>query len=282
MTSKLSVSILLPTSLVADASELRQKTVKIGSIGRALAIFGVDKVCIYNDDDSNTKNQAIEAKLIISLLNYMETPQYLRKLLFPHTNELRYAGLLPPLRTPHHPLRNEKNKPGDYREGVVIETNKNQSLLEIGLPEKAVVGEKFKVGWRLTIKLGKKSGNVIPVTPAVRAEVPLYWGYEIMQAGGLAEGLKVLKTDYSVGTSRLGQNLYEAVQAIKSSKSHSVAVTFGGPYAGLFEICERQGVDADELFDAIINTIPDQGTATVRTEEALVATLALLNMLIEG
>jgi predicted SPOUT superfamily RNA methylase MTH1 len=115
-----------------------------------------------------------------------------------------------------------------------------------------------------------------------RDEIPEYWGYEVLHAKTLAEGLKVLKADYSIGTSRCGQNLYEAVHAIKSSNPRSVAVSFGGPYAGLSEICERQGVDAGKLFDVMINTIPSQGTATVRTEEALVATLALLNALTGG
>ncbi len=282
MKSKLSASVLLPTSLVADAPDLRQKTLKIGSIGRALAIFRASEVCIYNDDDSNVKNQTTDAKLIAALLRYLETPQYLRKLLCPRTKELRCAGLLPPLRTPHHPLRGEKNRPGDYREGVVVETSKNQSLLEIGLPEKGVIDESLRVGQRLTVKLDRKIGDCIPVTPVMRAEVPVYWGYEVLQAKNLSEGLKVLNADYSIGTSRRGQNLYEAVQAIKSSNPRSVAVAFGGPYIGLFEICERQGVDADKLFDVVINTIPSQGTATIRTEEALVATLALLNALIEG
>lgn len=282
MELKPSLFALLPTSLVVDAPNLRQKTVKVGGIGRGLAIFRVDKVCIFNDDDQNVKNQTAEANLIAALLRYMETPQYLRKLLCPHTKELRYAGLLPPLRTPHHPLRGEKNGEGDYREGVVVEARENQSLLEIGLPEKAVIREKLKVGQRLTVRLGKRSGNLISVTPAKRSEIPEYWGYEVLQTKSLAEGLKVLKADYSIGTSRYGQSLYEAVQAIKSSNPRSVAVAFGGPYAGLFEICERQGVDAKELFDVVINTIPNQGTATVRTEEALVATLALLNALTEG
>ena len=282
MKSKFSVSVLLSASLVADVSELRQKTVKIGLVGRALAIFGVDEVCIYNDDDPHTKNQATEAKLIASLLRYMETPQYLRKLLFPRSKEFRYAGLLPPLRTPHHPLRGEKNRPGDYRDGVVIEASREKSMLEIGLPEKAAISEKLRVGQRLTIRLGKQTGDRILVTPVTRAEVPEYWGYGVMRAKTLAEALKVLKADYMIGTSRYGQNLYEAVQAIRSSNPRSVAMAFGGTYAGLFEICERQDVDAGKLFDVIINTIPNQGTATVRTEEALVATLALLNVLIGG
>jgi predicted SPOUT superfamily RNA methylase MTH1 len=281
MISRSDISVLLPTSLAADAPDLRQKTIKVGSIGRTLAVFRVERVCIYSDDDPNVKNQAAEAELITMLLRYMETPQYLRKLLLPHTEKLRYAGLLPPLRTPHHPLQSEKNRPGDYREGVVVEVGENQSLLEIGLPEKAVVGERLRVGQRLTLRLDKKSGNHILATPVTRSEISEYWGYEVLRAKSLAEGLKVLKADCSIGTSRRGQDL-STVHAIESGKPRSVAAAFGGPYAGLFEICGRQGVDADKLFDAVINTIPDQGTATVRTEEALIATLAVLNALNEG
>jgi hypothetical protein len=270
-------SVLLPASLAADNPSLRQKTVKVGSVGRSLAIFRVGKVCIYNDDDPRVKNQKEEYKLISLLLSYMDTPQYLRKLLFPSTNELSYAGLLPPLRTPHHPLESEKDREGDYRDGVVLETNGRRSLLEIGLHEKGVVEEKLAVSQRLTVKLGKRSGNLIQVAAAAREDVREYWGYEVTHAKSLTEGLKVLKSDYSIGTSRRGQNLYEAVEAIKSGNPRSVAVAFGGPYAGLPEICERQGADVGELFDILVNTVPEQGTATVRTEEALLVTLALLN-----
>ena len=272
--------VLLPSSLVADAPDLRQKTLKIGSIGRALAIFRVGKICIYNDDDPHLRNQASEAGLISTLLHYMETPQYLRKLLFPRTRELRYAGLLPPLRTPHHPLADEKTAPGDYREAVVIDAGKRGSLLELGIRERGLTDKKLSVGGRVTVRLDKSLGEgkrAIELIP--RSEVGEYWGYEVLQAKTLAEALKVLKADYMIGTSRYGKNLNEAVHAIRSSNPRSVAVAFGGPYAGLFEICERQGVDAGKLFDVIINTIPNQGTATVRTEEALVTTLALLNVL---
>ena len=281
MVSKIRTSVLLPASLAIDSTDLRQKTLKVGQIGRALAIFCVDKVCIYNDDDPKVRSQAAEVKVIESLLSYMEAPQYLRKLLFPHTEELSYAGLLYPLRTPNHPLQDEKDQPGDYREGVVIEAGKN-SILEIGLAEKGVAEEKLRLGQRLTLRLGKRSGNLISVAPVAWDEVPEYWGYDIVRAKSLSEGLKAVESDYYIGTSRRGQNLYKAVQAIKSSKPRSVAVAFGGPYAGLFEICKRQGVDVSELFDVIVNAVPNQGAATVRTEEALMATLSLLNALTEG
>lgn len=282
MTSKIPPSffVLLPSSLVTDTSDLRQKTLKIGSIGRVLAMFRVGKVCIYYDDDSHLKNQASEVEVISTLLRYMETPQYLRKLLFPRTKELRYAGLLPPLRTPHHPLADEKTSLGDYREVVVVDAGKRGSLLELGIRERGFTNEKLNVGERVTVRLGKSLGEGKRAIERVhRSEVGEYWGYEILRAKPLAEALKVLKAGYIIGTSRYGKNLYEAVQAIRSSNPRSVAVVFGGPYAGLFEICERQGVDAGKLFDVIINTIPNQGTATVRTEEALMATLALLNAL---
>jgi hypothetical protein len=281
MKLKPSMTILLPASLVADAPDLRQKTLKVGLVGRALAIFRVDNIILYYDDDPKTKNQAAEAKLIATLLRYIETPQYLRKLLFPRERNLRYAGLLPPLRTPHHPLGDEKTKPGEYREAVVIRTDKRGSALEIGLRERGVTNEKFRVGQRLTVRLGERlDGDHITVTRVAREEVDEYWGYEVSLAKNLADALKDSRADYIIGTSRHGKNLYEAVRGIESSNPMSVVIAFGGPYAGLFEICERQGVDAKELFDVVINTIPKQGTATVRTEEALIATLAVLNVLV--
>ena len=285
MPSKLpvSLSVLLPTSLVADAPNLQQKTVKVGFIGRALAIFRVGNVILYDDDDPRTKDQAGESKLVATLLDYIETPQYLRKLLFPRERDLRYAGLLPPLRTPHHPLSGERMKAGDYREAVVIRSDKHGSTLEIGLHEKGITSERFKIRQRLTVKLGERlDEDHIPVTCVAREQVNEYWGYEVSFAKNLADALKYSKADYIIGTSRYGKNLYEAVRGIESSNPMSVAVAFGGPYTGLFEICERQGVDAKELFDVMINTIPQQGTATVRTEEALVVTLGLLNALLWG
>lgn len=281
--SKLFVSVLLPTSLVADAPNLQQKTMKVGIVGRSLAIFRVDKAVLYNDDDPRVKNQVAEAEAVATLLRYIETPQYLRRSLFPRERNLRFAGVLPPLRTPHHPLRDERTDPGDYREAAVIKVDKLGSLLEIGLREKGFTSERLRVGQRLTVRLGDRLGeDRMAVMRVARGEVKEYWGYEVSLAKSLADALKSLKADYVIGTSRYGKNLYEALRGIEDSNPRSIAVAFGGPYQGLFEICKRQDVDAGELFDVVINAIPQQGTETVRTEEALIATLALLNALVWG
>lgn len=47
-----------------------------------------------------------------------ETPQYLRKILFPMHPDLKFAGLQNPLDAPHHLRKGEKIL---YREGVVLE-----------------------------------------------------------------------------------------------------------------------------------------------------------------
>jgi predicted SPOUT superfamily RNA methylase MTH1 len=279
---ELRTSVLLPASFLADADTLQSKTMKAGLIGRASAIFHVSKIIIYNDNDLRVSNQTAEAKLLSAFLQYMETPQYLRKMLFPMRGELRYVGLLPPLRTPHHPLGDEKANQGDHREAVVLSSSGNRSILDLGLPQKGVLNKRLRIGERVTIKLGKLVGNEIEVELASKTDIGEYWGYEVKLSGNLVDALKEASADYVVGTSRHGQNLYEAVNTIKSSNPDSIAVVFGGPYAGLLEICKRQGIDAKELFDVVVNTIPNQGTVTVRTEEAFIATLALLNMLLRG
>ena len=50
-------------------------------------------------------------------MEYCETPQYLRKALFPKSNALRCAGIMNPLETKHHLKSNEWFA---YRDGVVI------------------------------------------------------------------------------------------------------------------------------------------------------------------
>jgi hypothetical protein len=63
------------------------------------------------------------------------------------------------------------------------------------------------------------------------------------------------------------------------AEARNVLVAFGSPRKGLMEMATRRGLELDQIFDYTVNTIPDQGTETVRTEEAISATLALFNAL---
>jgi predicted SPOUT superfamily RNA methylase MTH1 len=71
------------------------------------------------------------AAFLARVLQYMETPQYLRRALIPMHPDLRSAGRLPPLDAPHHLRASEW---GRYREGVVLRSEEGAgSLVDVGL-----------------------------------------------------------------------------------------------------------------------------------------------------
>ena len=92
------ISIAIPASVISDTPHLREKTSKIGLIGRTAAIYKVNEIIVY--PDNSKLNQKRDMQLIVTLLAYMETPQYLRKRLFKIEPQLKFAGILPPMRTP--------------------------------------------------------------------------------------------------------------------------------------------------------------------------------------
>ena len=69
--------VCVPASLLSESSGLRDSTMKLGSFGRALAIYCVDEVIIF--PDINYESQIKDMELISLILRYLETPQYLRK-----------------------------------------------------------------------------------------------------------------------------------------------------------------------------------------------------------
>jgi predicted SPOUT superfamily RNA methylase MTH1 len=46
----------------------------------------------------------------------------------------------------------------------------------------------------------------------------------------------------------------------------------------LFEIARDEGANLNDVVDFVVNTLPEQGTETVRTEEAVFASLSILNV----
>jgi predicted SPOUT superfamily RNA methylase MTH1 len=277
---KKKVAVAIPASVVSDTPHLREKTSKVGLIGRAAAIFKVNEIVVYAD---NSKvNQSRDLDLIVTLLEYMETPQYLRKRLFKIEPRLQYAGILPPLRTPHHPLNRkaENLKVGEYREGVVLSETKEGLLVDIGVEQPALLREKqFAVDKRVTLQI-VKAGEQVEVQ-AMSREVPSYWGYTVtVERHSLKRLIEDRKFDLTVGTSVKGAKWRGMAGELagKWKKADSVLIAFGAPTRGLYEIAMGEGVNLDKLMDFVVNTIPAQGTETVRTEEALLATLAILNV----
>jgi predicted SPOUT superfamily RNA methylase MTH1 len=276
---KKKLSIAIPVSIISDVPHLREKTSKVGLIGRAAAIFRVDEIIVY--PDNLRVNQAADTDLIATLLAYMDTPQYLRKKLFTLKPELRYAGVLPPLRTPHHPLnRKMKNlRVDEYREGVTLSKRKNGVFVDIGVEKPAFIpNAELSTGKRVTVRITTIDKH-IEAELASRDEIPEYWGYTVA-ADKLPFG-KMVKTrgfDLTVATSKHGVPFAKVAERIAERwESGKILVAFGSPTRGLYEIVEQEGLNLEEIVDFVVNTVPMQGTETIRTEEALIASLAVLN-----
>jgi predicted SPOUT superfamily RNA methylase MTH1 len=272
---KRKLSIAIPASIVGEYNSLRRKTHILGQIGRASAIYRVDDIVIYPDDPD-------ESTLMKYILGYMETPQYLRKQMFQRQSELRYVGVLPPLRTPHHPLGKNVSdlKVGEFREGVIISKEKDKTQADIGVNKLITINRKTPpAGNRTTVRITNL--NPLEGIPAKKSEVPFYWGYNLMKSKDrLSELAYRHEYDLTIGTSRKGENYSKLVDFAKRwENSKSVLVVFGSNIMGVHDVLAKEGKKAEEVFDYIINTIPNQGSHTVRTEEAIHSTLSILNLL---
>lgn len=249
----MSLTILIPSSLTLDTFDKRIKTYKISQIARAAAIFRVAKILIYKDTEYDN------SRFISLILRYAETPQYLRKKLFPLRDELRYVGVIPPLRTPHHPTHSkvEQLSIGEVREGFV-----SKGKIDIGVDELAPFESRYE---RVTVKVVSKDPLKVE-----RCEPPpqTYWGYETRVVGSLGKTLRKLDS-IIVFTSKKGEPLKIPYK--------DVAFVFGSPHRGVHEILADEGLDPTDFSDLIVNTIPNQGAETIRTEEAIFATLAIYN-----
>jgi len=276
-----STCVAIPASLVADTPHLREKTYKIGLVGRACAMFRVENILIY--PDMPQINQARDAKLISAILTYMETPQYLRKHLIKLEPNLRYAGILPPIRTPHHPLQKPASqlKTGEIRDGVVVETGRDTSLVYLGIDKLATVPTKLSRGSRVTVRVEKIQGKIeSAIVP--KQEISIYWGYSVSVSNlRLGETIKEGRFDLVIATSRYGRDIGELLQELKKAwiDSTNALIAFGAPKKGLREILAQEDLKIEDVADFNLNTVPVQAVETVRTEEAVLASLAIINLL---
>ena len=282
LTDKKRLVIAIPASVISDTPHLREKTAKIGLIGRAAAIFRVDEIVVYRDNLK--EKQTADLDLIATLLQYMETPQYLRKRLFKIEPRLQYAGIIPPLRTPHHPSKRSAKdlRVGEYVEGMVLSSAKEGLQVDLGVEYPALLRDKqHAVGERLTVQVVQAGGH-IEVQVSSRGDVPDYWGYVVtVERDSIRKVFERVKPDLSVGTSRKGEEFGNVSERLaeKRRTANSVLLVFGAPSRGLNEIASDDNLKLSDVMDFVVNTIPCQGTETVRTEEAIFASLAVLNVL---
>jgi hypothetical protein len=248
-------AIAIPSSSLINETDEKIKAYKVWQIARAAAIFRIERIYIYHDPKRD------ESDYIKEILEYLETPQYLRKHLIPLKRSLKFVGVLPPLAIPSH--RPKHLKIGELREGVVRKVGPDGTCwVDVGVKALATMKAEKPVGARVTVRVCSKKPLVVE-----ESEPEEYWGYKVEKVQ--LENL----IGESVILSRRGEKVLLPDQRLCNR-----VLLFGSPVEGVMEIAERLGVKIPNDIP-IINTIPNQGTETVRLEEAVVSSLAVMNVM---
>jgi predicted SPOUT superfamily RNA methylase MTH1 len=197
-------------------------------------------------------------------------------------NELRYVGILPPLRTPHHPIKRRSAllKIGEFREGVILSKNDREILVNIGTEKPLrVIGSGPSVGSRVSIKVTKKHPYLMGRFTK-KKDIETYWGYNVHIIKSLSKLALKSVFDITFATSRNAPNFKEIESELVSrlTNSKNILIAFGSPREGINEILSKENVKIGDIFNFSANMVPDQGSVTVRMEEALSATLALIGL----
>jgi methyltransferase len=272
---KMTLKIALPDTSLADSTNLRKKTAKAGRIARALAVFRVEEVFVYKTGFLPPSKMR-DADLLVRILRYLDTPQYLRKRIFPKSPSLQFAGTLPPLRTRSHPLQSSLSNlsKGAIRWGVQVRPNQIDLGFDKLIDHPELVSERDPTLFRVVSTSPK-----IALETIERSDVQMYWGYEASRIGGLVDLLKQSEGMTRIGFSRNAPTFKNLEDDLIStiSNTKSVLAIFGGPERGIIDLCANEKEDIKHYVDFWINTVEGQGTATVRLEEALLISLGLLN-----
>jgi len=234
---------------------------------------------IYMDQDTEPARK--EALLVEKILKFQQTPPYLRRELFPVDPDLAFTGILPPLRTANHP---DKKQPetGSIRDAIVVSTGES-SKVNAGFLEPITVNARLKPKTIVTIRL-KKAPPGLEGEIVDPAGLAIYWGIQVTrEQRALGQILKRSGHDLTISTSREGTDIREVTHPLQErwKSSKNPIILFGSPAEGISKILARTN-DTLPSDSFNINTIPGQGTETVRTEEAVLGTLALLNVLMEA
>ena len=269
MSNILKLSVAIPESSLSDESTKMDKTRKISVLARACAIFKVDTIYVYQEGANRE-----DGNLLVTILKYLETPQFLRKRLFPKMNELKFAGVLQPLKIPSHvtPANSKKIKKGDIREGIMVSV-KGKRFVDVGINQLVPYFGKENVGKRVTVQF-KTDYPDFAVKEIQRDEVPNYWGYSVKERSNLFSLMTEWRGNIII-TSRKGKTATkEQLTKYLKSDLHTLLV-FGSPSK---EVQEILGGKMKNVQNAkTINFFPNQATETVRLEEALLGTLSIIN-----
>ena len=153
-------ALAVDASVVRSPPSLEAATLAASRVASAAARHRAERVVVYTPAGGDAADGR-GAACLARLLQYLETPPYLRRALVPRHPDLAKVGALPrnnlglaPL-MPHHLRRHQRSR---YREGVVIpdpssESRTASALADVGLRANVRLDRAVKVGVRVTTAL---------------------------------------------------------------------------------------------------------------------------------
>lgn len=274
------LAVAFPSSVLQPVRNNLVATLRLAEIARAAAIFRVDELLVYLERDRPADRNFQRSAALI--LDYLATPQYIRKKAFGMSRELRYAGALPPLRTPNQlvPASEGQVKVGDVREGVVTKVQP-EARVDIGLGSDFLLDSpqrSMKTGSRGLFRVADMRERRVEM--ADWGALNCYWRYRVSAPNASLRGILEARNGWlRIGTSRYGDPLAGNEGRVRklAKERGKVLLAFGSPSRGLTEILSEEKINVRDAFDLTLNAAIGQGVATVRTEEAILISLSVLN-----
>jgi len=278
------LTLLVPSSVVREAEDKREATRKLGYVARAAAVFRADRLCVFPDREGERR---WGEQFVRVVLQYAATPPYLKHEIWGKRDELQYAGILPPLRVSSQTVANPDG-PATHQGIVTKVGSEGRVWVNCGLqhPISLMVPPNMATpqeGERVTVRISSRE----PVRARLVDEPAPGFVVDSMDLSAALNGESGLR----IATSAYGQPLsIERLGKLRPQLADGMTVAFGSPGRGLPEIlgitpeavsaaiAAGDHVESDPGFDRWLNTIPRQGSETVRTEEAMFASLSCLTL----
>ena len=286
------LTLLIPSSVVREAGDKREATRKLGYVARAAAVFRADRLLVFPDREGERR---WGEKFVRVVLQYAATPPHLKDELWGKREELQFAGVLPPLHVSSQTTADSSESA--VSQGIVTEVGSEgrvrvtcglQHPISLTVPPSMATPTE---GERVTVRISSRE----PVRARLVDEpTPGFDVATVNLSAALADA-----SGRRIATSRHGQPLSIARLGELRPAGDGLTVAFGAPGRGLPAILgippealsaewtaeastphglDDAYVDSDPGFDRWLNTIPNQGSDTVRTEEAMFASLACLTL----
>ncbi|MDN5865917.1 MAG: RNA methyltransferase [Candidatus Nitrosocosmicus sp.] len=253
---------------------------KIFQLSRALSIFRVNNVYIYHDKLLNANKNDLQ--FMVTILEYLDTPQYLRRKLYPKLEILKNVGKLHPIRSHHHKDRLEirEVKTGEIRVGVV-EKRRDAYFVDVGLSIPIQYDGKFRHdGRKVNVKLLRHKNYISAIDIEKNEITELYWGYNLHQIRDLKNIIDKFPISNIILTSKHSKYFKPSENEFSKLNSflgnNSILVVFGSPKFGLNSILSKEKMNISKYYS--YNFFPNQGTQTVRLEESIYGVLSILNI----